>query len=92
MFASSIGLKGSSNFLAKSCGRSEPYMLSPSMIANSNGKTLCDFQACAATSYCARSPVPVSPRTRNFTEFLPTGGRVSSAGVTVTGAGGRGCA
>jgi hypothetical protein len=30
-------------------------------------------------SICARSPVPLSPMTRNFTESLPTGGWTSVA-------------
>ena len=54
-------------------------MLSPSMIANSYGKTECAFHICAPVSVCARSPVPLSPITRNFTESLPIGGCTSMA-------------
>ena len=41
-------------------------MLSPSMMANSYGNTLCDFHICCAVSTWARSPVPLSPMTEEL--------------------------
>ena len=49
------------------------------MIANSYGKAACAFHICAPVSVCARSPVPLSPITRNLTESLPIGGCTSMA-------------
>src|SRR5687768_214782 len=54
-------------------------MLSPTRMTNSYGNTACDFQICAATSYCGFSPVPVSPSTAKRREFGAVGGIVAPA-------------
>src|SRR5687768_3440651 len=54
-------------------------MLSPTMMTNSYGKTARDAASRAATSYCAFSPVPVSPITANLTESCATGASVAPA-------------
>src|SRR5262245_26947865 len=43
-------------------------MLSPSMMTRSKGKVACSFAICCPTSYCGRSPVPLSPIATNFSE------------------------
>ena len=66
--AASSGAYGCSNFLTKSAGRWPPYMLSPSMMTRSNAKVARALAICCPTSYCGRSPVPLSPMTANFNE------------------------
>src|SRR5688500_10643104 len=55
-------------------------MLSPSMMTNSNGNTCRTFAIWAATSYCERDPVPLSPMMANRTESSSRGGLTSIAG------------
>src|SRR5262245_30178253 len=43
-------------------------MLSPSMMTRSKRKVSCSLAICSATSYCARSPVPLSPKARNLSD------------------------
>src|SRR5438067_6499560 len=51
-------------------------MLSPSMMTRSNGRRACTAAICCASSYCARSPVPLSPITANVTDERPGGAAV----------------
>src|SRR5262245_20751679 len=54
-------------------------MLSPTMMTNSNGKTVRAFVISAPISYCDLVPVPVSPMIANRTESLSFGVSTSSA-------------
>src|SRR5687767_8217594 len=54
-------------------------MLSPSMMANVNGNRFPNRRIWFATSYCWRSPVPASPRTRNRTDPGLRGSAISCA-------------